>query len=95
MKRSPDIPCIPSQYCPEANTGMGCREDTHHIYQWGEADTRTKKLFAQLWVNKLVLCRAVHTSLEREFGWPEFPDNTEMEVQIRRYRGRDGTDRGA
>lgn len=96
MNRSPDIPCLTNDTtCKYYNSDTGCFEDDHHIYKRCEADTRQKKDFAGLWINRLKLCRRMHEELEAQLGWVEYPEPAEMQVQIDRYQGEYGTDRGA
>lgn len=82
VKRSPDIPCVPSPECKYWDSDIGCHEDTHHIYRRADADTRLKKQFCQLAVNQLVLCRDVHEELETRVGWPTYPSREIMQAEV-------------
>lgn len=88
MGRRADIPCVPSPECKYWDSSSGCYEDTHHIYKQEHADTRLRKDFCNLFINKLRLCREVHENMEAELGWPEYPPIEEMQVAVRAFKGR-------
>lgn len=64
-----------------------CFHSEHHIYPRRTADTRLKRAFGNLSINKVVSCRMIHDILDT-FPPPEYPSTDHMkdayELQMRR-----------
>lgn len=78
--------------CPANNEGCKyaprCFEDSHHVYPERTADTRLKRIFGNLSINKIVSCRRIHEDVLDNIPEPDYPPVREMKDAVYEQRRR-------
>lgn len=87
MEKPRQIPC--PQNAESCKYAPACHLSEHHIYTRRNADSRLKREFGNLAINKIIACRMIHDLLDT-LPPPEFPEPSEMRRAIER-----GQDDGA
>lgn len=82
MERPRTIPCpVNTEDCKYRYTPDGCHLSEHHVYPKRLADTRLKRDFGNLAINKIVVCRNIHDLLDT-FPPPQYPAPEGMRRKI-------------
>lgn len=83
VRYSEHIPCTPETKCFIRDSGSECFEDIHHeAYYRKNYRTRLEKQFREHVLNKILICRAMHTDEHAQQLVPKKPTIEEMKKLI-------------